>query len=661
MYLDNLALVKKCYIFYLRYIDYLPIPRMGEEALALWGRFLHYFLCRDGPFSGFLPSGSDEALLKELLDLFPSGIPKRGEKWKRVSGKSSRDYASVLARLFKTSPPECSTNRWYSLGRSAWFYTLMWRFSLFPFAVPTDSSLEYWPDSKFDVHDDTVCTEDVGGRAKSSKRMTATIDFAHSETAGMHLVKAAVCSIPRWQFARALESKIADAKSKIGMTKATHSIVASTKAILSGGDNMAQELISGENDDGLVRMGCAKSLLSSMSYVIYSDGNYRTAAWKTIRQELHFDDAYARMCKPSCCEETGMQKKLSAFLSKRDPISDICRVASARAVFSNAGEVCATSRCSTTITLERLFSESRMAGLKFPYRTLKLSTVVREVALQWARRMHNEAFDSAITNEFGSIAEFKRVAASKRHVFNSWSAFMADMKGMPPQLQKAWATIRGSTKDDYKRNIKSLNKRLQGEGGRDLQRLINLEVKAPWGGEERNIPFKIAEICNHLTMDDALIREMWKRESVAKFVENIESPCEPYQPSYKHLVNEKNVLLEGDRCRRHAALRKSAMKKFSCIRGKIKSRYSAETGLDFGLTDGFIVSGVTKWFDIVLVKKSPEIILAVELFPLTEDLVAHPVFGRYPSLKTSKWIVHDEGPTRKSPCLFKLLDGEPRC
>ena len=139
-------------------------------------------------------------------------------------------------------------------------------------------------------------------------------------------------------------------------------------------------------------------------------------------------------------------------------------------------------------------SESRMGGVKFPYRTLKLSTVVRGVAMQWERRMHIQAFDAAIIKEFGPIGEFKRVAASKRHVFNSLSSFMADMKGMPSQLQKAWQMIRGPSKQDYRCVIKSRNKRLQEEGDRDLQRLIDLEVKAPWGGEERNIPFKIAEI-----------------------------------------------------------------------------------------------------------------------------------------------------------------------
>ena len=181
-----------------------------------------------------------------------------------------------------------------------------------------------------------------------------------------------------------------------------------------------------------------------------------------------------------------------------------------------------------------------MAGLKFPYRTMKLPTVVREAAPQWERRMRNQAFDAAIIGEFGPMGEFKRVAASKRHVFNSWYAFMGDMKGMPSQLQKAWAMLRGPTKDDYKRNIKSRNKRLQEEGDRALQRLINLEVKAPWGGEERNTPFGISEICNHLTMDDASIRELWKRGNVARFVDNIESACGPYEPSREHLANAKS-------------------------------------------------------------------------------------------------------------------------
>ena len=199
----------------------------------------------------------------------------------RVRGKNSRDYASVIARLFKTSPPECSTNRWYSLDRAAWFFTLMWRFSLFPFAAPVDSSLSYWPESKFGAQGDIIAIDDVDtNTTKSSKRMKATVDFAHSEGAGMHLAKAAVCSIPRWQFARDLESKIHDEKNNIGMTKDTHSIVASTKAIISGNDKMAHVLISGEKDDDLLRMGCAKSLLASMSYVVYSDFNYRSAAWE---------------------------------------------------------------------------------------------------------------------------------------------------------------------------------------------------------------------------------------------------------------------------------------------------------------------------------------------------------------------------------------------
>ena len=99
------------------------------------------------------------------------------------------------------------------------------------------------------------------------------------------------------------------------------------------------------------------------------------------------------------------------------------------------------------------------------------------------------------------------------------------------------------------------------------------------------------------------------------------------------------------------------MKKFSNIREKIKARYFTADGLDFGLTIGFIVSGVAKWFDIVLLKKSPEIILAVELYAVRQDTVVRPLLGRYPALEISKWVAYAEAPTRRSPCLIDYLMG----
>ena len=70
------------------------------------------------------------------VSLSPDGIPVRSQKWKRVLGKATEEYAAFVSELVKRTPPECLTSRWYSIDVASFYYYGLWRLSLLEFIAP---------------------------------------------------------------------------------------------------------------------------------------------------------------------------------------------------------------------------------------------------------------------------------------------------------------------------------------------------------------------------------------------------------------------------------------------------------------------------------------------------------------------------------------------
>ena len=149
-----------------------------------------------------------------------------------ATGATCEDYVSLLVSLFKRSPPEFLTNRWYSADIASWFYLLMWRFSISEHAVPPDAHLSWRPGSGNKNEDEDIADQEEIRKKKSAK----TIEFARSTDCVQNLVTCCVASIPRWDYARSLESKAADGGRSFGVVKARNSICEMTKNIIYGND-----------------------------------------------------------------------------------------------------------------------------------------------------------------------------------------------------------------------------------------------------------------------------------------------------------------------------------------------------------------------------------------------------------------------------------------
>ena len=107
-----------------------------------------------------------------------------------------------------------------------------------------------------------------GNIVVSEKRMREKADSVRSEFCSQKLAICAVCSIPRWKFARDIDPKRPDKKGYMGAIMAGRSIVEGARHIMRGKDILVEDLLSGR-ETGLLRAYCAKSLLAPMSYVLY--------------------------------------------------------------------------------------------------------------------------------------------------------------------------------------------------------------------------------------------------------------------------------------------------------------------------------------------------------------------------------------------------------
>ena len=126
-----------------------------------------------------------------------------------------------------------------------------------------------------------------------------------------------------------------------------------------------EELIRGEHDKrwSSIKVGASKSLLASLTYMIHSSSSYTSAAWRILRRDVKHDWNLDDLRSTRCCDETGMQRKLTVFLDKNAEMSsdDIDRRAK-RPLDTTAKFVMAVNGFSTK-EAEQCFSNGRNAGV----------------------------------------------------------------------------------------------------------------------------------------------------------------------------------------------------------------------------------------------------------------------------------------------------------
>ena len=112
------------------------------------------------------------------------------------------------------------------------------------------------------------------------------------------------------------------------------------------------------------------------------------------------------------------------------------------------------------------------------------------------------------------------------------------------------------------------------------------------------------------------------------------------------------MIREGELCKKHRAVRRGILERLSSIRNITKGEFSQPSGLKYGVVLGFPIDGDHNRADIVLVKKSPELYLCVELGYDVQNLVR----------ERGKSIGDYMRPTECTWQLDNLLDGgNPLC
>ena len=234
--------------------------------------------------------------------------------------------------------------------------------------------------------------------------------MSEATSAGDQLIVCCVCSIPRWDFARSLHSEKPDSSDFLGVSKAVRSILDSTQSILEGNDRLVEVLICGEENADYIRSMCAKSLLSCLAYVIRSNSAYFSASWKVLRGEMDFSDAERYFGQHNCCDESGLQVKLRNYIRSKSDVEKPHVMEALSRSFSVGSRVLLLPAGFTTEEAESSFSVAQNTGVRDPHRSLMLSTVAREVGINWAVKENKKVFDAEIKKCFGSIKDFQEAS-----------------------------------------------------------------------------------------------------------------------------------------------------------------------------------------------------------------------------------------------------------
>ena len=411
-----------------------------------------------GPFSGFDKSGRNRRLLESALLCFPSGLPSRSERWRLPVGLDEGKIVDFLSTLIVRTPPECLTNRWYSCDIASWFYLLLWKLTALDHFIPLDAKLSWWPGMEDEVDENTT---DEEKEQKAHTRTQSTISFVRSLDCGHSLVVGAVTSIPRWSFARALESKHYVEEKPCGLTKACRDIDELTLNIVGGNDPLVEDLIAAEELPDILRMKCCRSLIISFLYVAEHERAYSSTPWKLLKKETSWTTAFDELrSPPGCCDETGLRKKLFAYLSTVGRARTLNTETSLEQMFVVGSEIVLEPGGFTTKDAEASFSLGRMTGLNCPYRSMQLTTCYREVCLRFLCRQQRSFMDNASEKFFGWKESMDELVSMKKSIKNSFGVFMKRMGKMPEQICDVWSDIRLSAKREMREEAVSDKSRI---------------------------------------------------------------------------------------------------------------------------------------------------------------------------------------------------------
>ena len=440
-------------------------------------------MARVGQYSGFDKSGKNREILDLAVECFPVGLPRHSECWPRPEDVGIERFSALLTKLLIRSPPEFLTNRRYSADIASWFYLMQWGLSAFEHFIPGNSRIAWWPGMGESIGQSVEEKEEAELEAK--RRTQSTIEFPRSNECGHSLVLAAVTSIPRWNFARSLESKSTGEDDSLGLTKATRCTYEPTENIIDRNDPLIEALIGGESIDGVLRLKCCKALLASVVYIFRHRRHYGSAAWKLLKGEISWEQALEDLrVAPGCCDEDGFRKKIRKFLTSVPSDRIASSGLSVKRAFEVGSGVSRKPGGFTTKEAEERFSLGRMSGLKNPYRSTQPFTCYREVFLRWLCREHRSYVDNSVVPFFGGKEEFDSLVGNKKCIVNSFGVFTRRMGKMAPDVSGMWADVRRSTKNDILDEALSPNAVSIEEYTSRVKKLLQFDHEGPFGSHD---------------------------------------------------------------------------------------------------------------------------------------------------------------------------------
>ena len=227
-----------------------------------------------------------------------------------------------------------------------------------------------------------------------SKRVAKVIKFTRSSKYATSLLKCALSSIPRWRYARELDSQPREKKkarpiveddevmdndsddehfdyvsvstSLRGIARAQKGLLEDCRRIMKGKDELVEYFLNRETEADVIRLEVWRSMVSSAAYLSEKNLAYASNPYRVIRGEMDsWDFAHAVVGMPGCCADSGCEEKIyRTFRHAPDEEARIC------AEINLVLALDVTKAC-VTITggshngyIEGLFSICRMLGLR---------------------------------------------------------------------------------------------------------------------------------------------------------------------------------------------------------------------------------------------------------------------------------------------------------
>ena len=401
-------------------------PLVKDEDIAywtnLWVEYIGLILGQKGPFSGYDVSGQVREIATRAVFLYPRGIPFEDQDFCLVEGSAIHDYSVFLGKLFHRTFPSPLIQRFYTVERSCWIIDALRRFKVLAAVIPSSLDIKFWPGDDFLADGDNG----VDVKRNASNRSKRIALHARSDTLKIQLLVATTSSRPRWHFARALLAKKDDTSSIIGLPRAVEAMVNDSRRMIYGYDVLTNVLLSNETNKHIARLAVFRSVSASVLYVGDKYKPYTTPVWKIIlgvsRPET-FNDCIGHA---PCCSASGIDTKLDAVFA--DLSGEEFEMASEEATVM-LGALCVAFRNASNNNLsESLFAILRALGLKYPHRPCRLATLYRELTNHFYLNKQSLFVKALIEDCFGSVEELNRVAAGKKSIYNSWTAYLRAFK-----------------------------------------------------------------------------------------------------------------------------------------------------------------------------------------------------------------------------------------